>query len=174
MGVEIERKFLVRGETWRAGIARSEAMEQGYLAQSDSAGFGFPGCSVRVRRAGESAHLNIKSREAGAKRLEFEFAIEPAMGSALLLAFCRQRIVKSRHHTTHAGAHWEIDVFEGDNAGLVVAEIELGAIDQQVLRPEWAGIELTHEPRFYNSALVSAPFATWPDRNYWLELSKAC
>ena len=174
MGVEIERKFLVRGDAWRSEVARSEPMEQGYLAQSAGDSIGHPGCSVRVRRAGASAHLNIKSREAGARRLEFEFAIEPDTASGLLDAFCRERIVKTRNHVAYAGAHWEIDEFAGRNAGLIVAEIELASIDELLILPDWVADELTHDSRFYNLALADEPFAMWPDRDYWIEKSKTC
>ncbi len=174
MHVEIERKFLVRGEAWRRDVERSEAMEQGYLARSEGHGAGYPGCSVRVRRAGDVAHLNVKSREPGMRRVEFEFPIDAAQASALLAAFCPVRVVKTRHHVVHAGAHWEVDEFEGANAGLVVAEIELQSMDQRVALPCWAGIELTQELRFYNAALANQPFHAWPDRAHWMELIKAC
>lgn len=172
--VEIERKFLVHNGSWRADIGRSEEMEQGYLAQSEGHGAAHPGCSVRVRRAGELAYLTIKSREAGMRRLEFEFPIAAAQASEMLAAFCPERVVKTRHHVLHEGAHWEVDEFAGANAGLVVAEIELASMDQRLTIPRWAGVELTDEPRFYNAALASAPFVTWRDRDYWMELLDAC
>ena len=173
-GVEIERKFLVRGALWRAGIERSEQMEQGYLAQSEASGVAFPGCQVRVRRSGDSGELTIKSREAGPSRREFEFAIDADNATALLAAFCAVRIVKTRHHLTFAREHWIVDEFAGENAGLTVAEIELDSVDQSIELPAWAGLEVTHVPRFYNAALVTCPFATWLDRDYWLEILKAC
>lgn len=172
--VEIERKFLVRGALWRAGVERSEQMEQGYLAQSEASGVAFPGCQVRVRRSGDCGELTIKSREAGPSRREFEFAIDAVKATALLSVFCPGRVVKTRHHLTFAGEHWIVDEFAGDNAGLVVAEIELEAADQSIEMPAWAGPEVTFEPRFYNAALVTCPFATWLDRDYWLEIVEAC
>lgn len=172
--IEIERKFLVRGRQWRADVERSEPMEQGYLAQSEASGAAFPGCQVRVRRSGDSGELNIKSREAGPSRREFEFVIDAGQATALLSAFCPGRIVKTRHHLTFAREHWIVDEFAGENAGLVVAEIELDAVDQSIELPAWAGPEVTHEPRFYNAALVTFPFATWLDRDYWLEILEAC
>ncbi len=174
MAVEIERKFLVRGEAWRSQVTRSDSMEQGYLARSSGDGEAYPGCSVRVRRSGALAHLNVKSREAGARRIEFEFPIDPDAASGLLEAFCRERIVKVRHHAFIAGHHWEIDEFGDPNAGLVIAEIELATVDAAVACPDWVGVELTHEPRFYNAALALRPFQQWPDRNHWLELMQAC
>jgi len=172
--VEIERKFLVCGTKWRADVERSETMEQGYLAQSEARGASIPGCQVRVRRTGDLGELTIKSREAGPSRREFEFVIDPDKATALLTAFCHGRVLKTRHHLTFAGGHWVVDEFAGENAGLVVAEIELESIDQSVELPPWVGPELTNETRFYNAALVGCPFASWPDRGYWLEILEAC
>ena len=161
MAVEIERKFLVRGADWRPQVTRSIAMDQGYL--------GGDRCSVRVRLDGEAAALNIKSREAGVKRLEFEYPLPVGDARELLARLAGTRITKTRHHVEVDGQLFEIDEFAGDNAGLIVAEIELDAVDSPFPRPSWLGRELTDEARFYNLRLATTPFATWNDRDAILE-----
>lgn len=153
MAIEIERKFKVASEDWRAGVVRSQRMCQGYL--------GGDACSVRVRIAGDAAWLNIKSKVPGRVRDEFEYAIPLAEGVALLALCVGPCIVKTRHWLHHAGREWEIDEFEGDNAGLVVAEIELDAVEAVFERPAWLGIEVTDDVRYYNAQLVREPYSLW-------------
>ncbi len=161
MGIEIERKFLVRGDVWRAQVARSIAMDQGYL--------GGDRCSVRVRLEDGAARMNIKSREAGARRTEFEYPLPADDALVMLEQLAGPRVTKTRHHVVVDGACFEIDEFAGANAGLIVAEIELDAVDSPFPRPAWLGRELTDEARFYNLRLATTPFATWPDRGAILE-----
>ena len=159
MATEIERKFLCRDGSWRSAVAYSGRMEQGYL--------GGDACSVRVRiESGErpGAWLNVKSRVPGAVRSEFELALPEADAREMLDQFCPRRIEKIRHRVEHGGRTWEIDEFLGDNAGLVVAEIELEREDERFELPPWAGAEVTHEARYYNAGLVQQPFSHWPDR----------
>lgn len=157
MAVEIERKFLLRSPAWRALARDRTPMEQGYL--------GGDRCSVRVRIEGESAFLNIKSRTAGVRRLEFEQPLPLEDARAMLEAFCPQRVRKWRHHV-EVGTHvWEIDEFLGENAGLVVAEIELAAEDEPFARPDWLGAEVTDEARYYNLNLAATPYSRWPDKD---------
>jgi adenylate cyclase len=156
MGVEIERKFLLRDAHWRDAVERSVRMVQGYL--------GGDAASVRVRIEGEAARLNIKSRELGAKRLEFEYDIPVADAEVLLTRLCGERVDKRRHYVRHGGKTWEIDEFFGDNAGLVLAEIELEHEHEAFAQPAWLGAEVTQDARFYNANLARAPFAHWPDR----------
>jgi adenylate cyclase len=154
MAVEIERKFLLAGEGWRNAVEHSERLAQGYLGGSRA--------SVRVRIGDGRAWLNIKARVRGAERLEFEYEIPLADGEQLLAELAEPgRIDKVRHHVRHAGALWEIDEFAGDNAGLVVAEIELDAVDAEFARPAWLGREVTDEARYYNLALAERPYAHW-------------
>lgn len=154
MAVEIERKFLLASEAWRAAVTHSERLAQGYL--------GGERASVRVRIGGAQAFLNIKARVRGAARLEFEYPIPLADAEQLLGELCLPgRIEKIRHHVPHAGSLWEIDEFLGDNAGLVVAEIELDAVDAAFERPDWLGREVTDEARYYNVALAEHPFTHW-------------
>ena len=157
MGVEIERKFLLASDAWRAQARDRTRMEQGYL--------GGERCSVRVRIEGDAAFLNIKSRELGARRLEFEQPLPLADAQAMLAAFCPQRVQKWRHRVDSAPHVWEIDEFLGENAGLVVAEIELGAEDEPFTRPDWLGAEVTAEARYYNLNLAATPYSRWPDRD---------
>lgn len=163
MGIEIERKFLVVGDAWRAQATRRQRMAQGYLNDAASVQAGTQQVSVRVRIAGGQAALNLKSRELGASRQEFEYAI-PLADAEALLALCVGGVVdKTRHYVEHGTHLWEIDEFHGDNAGLVVAEIELGSEAEAFDRPSWAGVEVTDQPRYYNLALAARPFAQWTD-----------
>ena len=161
MAIEIERKFLLADDAWRAQAVRSERMAQGYLNDAESVTAGRQNVSVRVRIAGEAAQLNIKSRELGAYRQEFEYAIPLADAEALLALCVGGRIEKTRHHVHHAGHLWEIDEFDGDNAGLVVAEIELSTVDDVFARPAWLGIEVTDQSRYYNLRLAERPYSQW-------------
>jgi adenylate cyclase len=153
MGVEIERKFLPRDASWRDAAGAGTRYVQGYL--------GGDKCSVRVRREGDDARLNIKSLTLGTTRQEFEYAIPVADAEALLASFCAQRVEKIRYFVDYAGKRWEIDEFLGDNAGLVVAEIELEREDEPFARPPWLGDEVTHDPRYYNMNLVKHPYRDW-------------
>ena len=161
MGIEIERKFLPAGDGWRAAAHAVVPMAQGYLNDLAMVDLGAMQASVRVRIEGDEARLNIKSREAGPSRQEFDYAIPLAEGRALL-ALCVGGIVeKRRHYVTHGAHLWEIDEFLGDNAGLVVAEIELGSVDEAFERPDWLGPEATHAQRYYNLALAARPYSQW-------------
>lgn len=161
MGIEIERKFLVVGDAWRAAAHKAVPMAQGYLNDLAMVDSGAMQTSVRVRIEGEAAFLNIKSREAGPSRQEFDYEIPPVDARALLALCVGGRIDKRRHYVEHAGHLWEIDEFLGDNAGLVVAEIELGHVDETFARPHWLGAEATHAQRYYNLALASRPYSQW-------------
>lgn len=171
MGIEIERKFLLANDAWRAQASRHVRMAQGYLNDADAVTTGRQNVSVRVRIAGDEAHLNIKSREAGPSRQEFEYPI-PLHDADALLALCvGGRVEKQRHYVTHAGHLWEIDVFDGDNAGLVVAEIELASLDEAFERPEWLGIEVTDQPRYYNLMLAERPYSQWTREEHSLRMA---
>ncbi|KAF1690180.1 CYTH domain-containing protein [Pseudoxanthomonas taiwanensis] len=161
MGIEIERKFLLAGDGWRAAVERTQPMAQGYLNDLSLAGDGPQKASVRVRIEGERAFLNLKSRQLGHTRQEFDYPI-PVEDARQLLALCVGGLVeKHRHYVRHGGHLWEIDEFLGDNAGLVVAEIELADPDEAFDRPDWLGAEVTDQPRYYNLALAQRPYARW-------------
>jgi len=153
--LEIERKFLVRSDAWRSRIRSSTSMRQGYLNNETH-------CSVRVRIADDRAWLNLKGVTMGAQRLEFEYDI-PVMDAHSMLneLTCKPLIEKIRHLVDVGDHTWEIDVFEGDNAGLIVAEIELDDPDECFEKPEWLGEEVTHDARYYNTCLSSHPFKHW-------------
>ncbi|HEX2010114.1 MAG TPA: CYTH domain-containing protein [Roseateles sp.] len=154
MGLEIERKFLVAGEGWRQPPERQQRFSQGYLSRD-------PARTVRVRQAGEKAFLTIKGQTVGASRAEFEYEIPPADAQQLLLLCEGPLIDKIRHLCEHRGALWEVDEFLGDNAGLVVAEIELGSEDEAFERPAWLAEEVTGDVRYYNANLAATPYRSW-------------
>ena len=161
MGIEIERKFLPANDAWRALAQRVVPMAQGYLNDIGMVDSGAMQASVRVRIEGDAAFLNIKSRDLGVRRQEFDYEI-PAADARALLALCvGGKIDKRRHYVTHEDHLWEIDEFLGDNAGLVVAEIELGSVDESFAKPAWLGAEATHAQRYYNLALASRPYSRW-------------
>lgn len=155
MGVEIERKFLVRGDGWRQAAHESQAMRQGYLNNEKR-------CSVRVRVGGGRGWLNVKSATLGARRLEFEYEIPTEEAHALLDELCLKPLIeKVRHFVNVGGWLWKVDEFEGDNAGLVVAEIELDDPEEVFELPDWLGEEVTHDVRYYNTSLSRHPFKDW-------------
>lgn len=163
MGIEIERKFLVSGEAWRAVTERSEDMAQGYLNDQEAVASGRERASVRVRLEGGRARLNIKSRAVGHTRQEFEYPL-PVDDAEALLALCAGGLVRKRRHFVREGGWlWEVDEFLGANAGLVVAEIELPAADAAFARPDWLGPEVTDCLRYYNQVLSARPYAQWSE-----------
>ena len=155
MAIEIERKFLIRDDSWRSRAGTGTAMRQGYLAGDGQA-------SVRVRVEGPRAALNIKSATLGMRRQEYEYAIPLADAEEILDTLCRRPLIEKTRFEIEDGGHtWEIDVFAGDNAGLVVAEIELGSEDETFARPDWLGEEVTGDTRYYNVCLVTHPYKDW-------------
>lgn len=161
MGIEIERKFLVTSDAWRDAAHKVVPMAQGYLNDLAMVEGGAQKASVRVRIEGEHAFLNLKSRERGHTRQEFDYPI-PVDDARQLLALCVGGLIdKRRHYVQHAGHLWEVDEFLGDNAGLVVAEIELQHADEAFQMPAWAGRQVTESQRYYNLALASRPYSQW-------------
>ncbi|MCE7032426.1 CYTH domain-containing protein [Lysobacter sp. GX 14042] len=161
MAIEIERKFLVSGDGWRAAAHEVLPMAQGYLNDASSLDSGAMRASVRLRISGDRAWLNIKSHEAGRSRQEFEYPVPVADARALLGLCVGGTVDKRRHLVRHGGHLWEVDEFLGDNAGLVVAEIELDSPDEDFERPDWLGAEVTDDTRYYNLALASEPYGRW-------------
>jgi adenylate cyclase len=154
MSFEIERKFLVRDAAWRALATERSQIRQAYLAGEGRA-------SVRVRIKDNAATLTIKSRAPDRRRLELEYPI-PVLEAEAAIALRRGIVVeKVRYLVPYAGVTWEVDVFGGDNEGLIVAEVELNDEHQRIEVPAWAGPEVTGQAAFYNSALAASPFATW-------------
>ena len=154
MSDEIERKFLVRGDAWQTG-ATTSAFRQGFLSTE-------PERTVRVRVADGRGWLTVKGLSVGARRAEYEYEIPPDDAALMLETLCKRPLIEKVRHRLVVGEHtWEIDVFEGDNAGLVVAEIELAAEDEEFERPTWLGREVTGDPRYFNSSLVQHPYKSW-------------
>ncbi|HST43792.1 MAG TPA: CYTH domain-containing protein [Luteimonas sp.] len=161
MPIEIERKFLVTGDGWRAAAHAVVPMAQGYINDQAAMDSGAQRASVRVRIGGEAAYLNLKSRALGHTRQEFEYPI-PLEDARALLDLCVGGRIEKRRHLVRHGAHlWEVDEFLGDNAGLVVAEIELAAAHEAFERPPWLGVEVTDSARHYNLALATHPYSQW-------------
>jgi len=155
MPVEIERKFLVTGDAWRQAVARSERFRQGYLATTASS-------SIRVRVAGARAWIGVKGRSVGMSRPEYEYEIPVAHANEMLAALCDEgRLEKVRHWIPVGGREWEVDEFLGDNAGLVVAELEIEREDAEFERPAWLGREVTDDVRYYNASLARRPYGSW-------------
>jgi adenylate cyclase len=153
MGIEIERKFLLVGTSWRA-LGQPVLLRQGYLSSD-------PARVVRVRVEGDHAYMTIKGRSTGATRGEWEYPI-PLADANELLALCEQPLVeKYRRRIDFAGNVWEVDEFIGANQGLVLAEIELSSEQQQFDKPEWIGDDVTDDKRYYNSNLARHPFSSW-------------
>jgi len=159
MATEIERKFLVAADEWRASVTRSQRMTQGYLTRAGTARG--PACSMRVRIAGDAAWLNIKSAIAGIERREYEYAVPVVDAARMLAEFCPGVVEKIRHYVPHGGRTFEVDEFLGDNAGLIVAELELEAADARFERPSWLGREVSAAPRYYNLHLLNHPYSHW-------------
>ena len=154
MGTEIERKYLVDIGAWQPQGAGTH-FRQGYLSTQQQS-------VVRVRIEGDVAKLTIKGASKGLARTEFEYPIPVDDAAAMLDHLCEQPLIdKHRHKEVHHGKTWEIDVFHGDNDGLVVAEIELGAEDESVTVPAWAVQEVSADPRYFNSNLARHPYKSW-------------
>jgi CYTH domain-containing protein len=152
MANEIERKFLLKNNTWPHDNVMK--YRQGYLSSVKER-------SVRVRIAGEKGWLTIKGSSVGASRMEFEYEI-PFQDAGMLLDICEKPLIeKNRYKVVHDGFTWEVDEFFGENQGLVIAEIELESEDQEFTKPDWIGEEVTDDPRYYNASLVRNPFKKW-------------
>lgn len=154
MGVEIERKFLVEGHEWRRGATVS-LFRQGYLSTVKER-------TVRVREVDDSAFLTIKGITVGASRLELEYPIPVDEARVLLDELCERPLIeKTRHVVAHGEHTWEIDEFTGANQGLIVAEVELDEADETIDLPPWIGVEVTDDPRYFNSNLIAHPYQDW-------------
>jgi CYTH domain-containing protein len=157
MANEIERKFLVKRESWVAPADDGVMFRQGYLSVD-------PDRTVRVRIAGRDAFLTIKGRTRGIERREFEYRVPVEDAQAMLDELCLKPLIeKTRFRVAHSGRTWEVDEFFGDNAGLLIAEVELPAADAKVELPAWAGEEVSNDPRYFNSNLSRNPYRSWHD-----------
>ncbi len=154
MGTEIERKFLVREGAWRPRSPGTR-IRQGYIRSSDR-------CAVRVRIANRNASLTVKTVRNGITRLEFEYEIPLSDAEQMLNELCTHPLIeKTRYKESVGDRSWEVDVFHGDNEGLVLAEIEIPHEHESFSTPPWLGPEVSSDRRYYNSNLAEKPFTTW-------------
>jgi len=153
MPVEIERKFLVTSDEWKSSVVDSKVCKQGYLVTDVNK-------SVRIRVIGDQGFLTVKGATEGFSRMEFEYEVDLADANYMLL-LCEQLVEKTRYYIEHAGLTWELDVFDGLNAGLVMAEVELETETQFFEKPSWAGEEVSQDRRYFNSNLIVNPYTSW-------------
>ncbi|MEM7254046.1 MAG: CYTH domain-containing protein [Pseudomonadota bacterium] len=154
MALEIERKFLLASDAWRREADHGVVMRQGYISNAVNG-------AVRVRIAGDGAWLTIKGATEGVSRTEFEYPI-PAEDASDLMALCQGPLIEKTRYRVQRGPHiWEIDVFAGENAGLVLAEIELSSADESFEHPAWIGSEVSDDPRYFNAQLSVSPYRSW-------------
>lgn len=154
MAIEIEHKFLLKNDTWRDQITRSVKYRQGYLSASENG-------AVRVRSNDNQAWLTIKSATNGTHRFEYEYEIPFIDADEMLNKLCAKPLIEKTRHYVYYDDTWEIDEFDGDNHGLIVAEIELNEVGQAFSRPLWLGLEVTDDARYYNSNLAIHPYSEW-------------
>jgi len=154
MGIEIERKFLLKNDTWRS-LAKGTKYRQGYLNSTKER-------TVRVRTIDDRGYLTIKGPNKGATRVEYEYDIPEQDAMAMLDDLCERPIIeKNRYKINFSGLIWEVDEFFGENKGLVVAELELENEGQRFEKPDWIGDEVTGDPKYFNSNLVINPYIKW-------------
>lgn len=156
MHTEIERKFRVTGNAFTGEAYSAQRIVQGYICSA-------PGRTVRIRIRGERGYLTIKgpSDEKGLSRYEFEQEL-PLSDAERLLTLCEPGVIDKTRYLVRAGRHvFEVDVFRGENEGLVVAEVELSSEDEPFERPAWLGEEVSGDRRYYNSMLAKHPYTTW-------------
>ncbi len=152
MGIEIERKFLLKNEEWRSEVSSKTIIKQGYLNSDKER-------TVRIRVRNDKGFLTIKGENTNATRQEYEYEI-PMQDAESLLLLCQKPIIeKVRYLVPRGGKTWEIDDFGGDNLGLILAEIELESEEEQIEIPSWIGTEVTHDTRYFNSSLISHPYS---------------
>jgi adenylate cyclase len=155
MTIEIERKYLVKNDLWKSQVLSKRTLKQGYLANSSNA-------TIRVRVAGDQAFLTVKSATVGVRRNEFEYPIPVAEAEAMLEGAVIRPVIDKVRYRVKVGEHvWDLDVFAGDNAGLVLAEVELGSEDEAFELPAWVGAEVSGDPRYYNVNLMRHPYGSW-------------
>jgi adenylate cyclase len=155
MAVEIERKFLVKNDSWMSEIESQAHVIQGYLANGGNA-------AVRVRVKGDAAYLTIKGATTGISRSEYEYPIPVEEAEAMLRELTLFPAIDKVRYNVRSGEHlWELDLFAGENEGLAMAEVELASEDEVFEMPEWAGEEVSGDPRYYNASLAQHPYKSW-------------
>ena len=155
MGIEIERKFLLKDDSWRTEASAPVRYRQGYLSRGDKS-------SVRVRIEGDEAFPNIKEATLGIRRQEYQYPIPFDDAQRLLNDLCHKPLIEKDRYFIKRGQHtWEIDEFFGDNQGLIVAEVELRSEDEEIEKPSWLGEDVSDDMRYYNICLVTHPYKDW-------------
>lgn len=153
MGIEIEKKFLLKNDSWRKG-ASGELYRQGYIMRGPVV--------VRIRTAGAKGFITIKGELKSISRPEYEYSIPFEEANEMLDAFCEKPLIeKTRYKVFYAGRKWEIDEFHGENQGLLFAELEIENENAVFEMPDWIGEEVTQDRRYYNSNLVKNPYKNW-------------
>ena len=154
MPLEIERKFLISNSVWKLKIDAETTIKQGYLSSN-------PERTVRIRIAGQKGIITIKGKTVNTTRAEYEYEI-PLADALNLMELCEKPLIeKTRYNVLENGNLWEVDIFDGENKGLIVAEIELESEDQEFILPNWVGKEVSHEAKYYNTSLIKYPFKDW-------------
>jgi adenylate cyclase len=155
MAIEVEHKFLLANNEWRGQVSHSVRYRQGYLSS-------LPTTSIRIRLSDTKAWLNIKSAVIGTQRHEYEYEIPTQDADEIMTRLCQRPLIEKIRHFVNYDKHvWEIDEFEGDNAGLLVAEIELSESGEVFQKPAWLGREVTDDLRYYNNNLILHPYSVW-------------
>jgi len=161
MGIEIERKFLLKNDDWKAHVTETHIIKQGYLQSGLDKS---QKSSVRIRISNKQANINIKSVELTAVRQEFEYEIPLHDAEQMLATLCADVVIeKTRFYVPYESHLWEVDVFAGENKGLQMAEVELGSLDEHFERPDWLGPEVSHDERYYNIYLLKTPYKQWSE-----------
>ena len=154
VGKEIERKFLVKNDSWRS-LAEGTKYRQGYLSTNKER-------TVRVRTIRDKGFLAVKGLTKDGMRTEFEYQIPMADAETLLDEICERPLIeKKRYQITFGEVTWEVDEFFGENRGLIVAEVELDTPAQAFDKPAWIGTDITGDPRYFNSNLIKHPYSKW-------------
>jgi adenylate cyclase len=154
MGLEIERKFLLANDSWKQKCDNGIIIKQGYLSS-------VPERTVRIRLKAEKGILTVKGKTKGVSRVEYEYEI-PYSDAVALMELCEKPIIeKTRFNIKQDELTWEVDVFTGENKGLIVAEIELQNETEQFDLPSWVGVEVSEDPRYYNANLIKQPYCSW-------------
>jgi adenylate cyclase len=159
MGIEIERKFLLENDEWKAHVTETHVIKQGYLQSGlDKT----QKSSVRIRISNKLANINVKSAELSAIRQEYEYAIPLHDAEQMLTTLCGDLVIEKTRFYVPYGPHlWEVDVFSGENTGLEMAEIELNSLEEHFEKPAWLGQEVTRDGRYYNNSLIKNPYCKW-------------
>ncbi len=155
MPLEIEHKFLLKNNDWKKDIHKSVEYKQGYLISDNKR-------SIRIRVSNDKAWINIKSSTIGIHRQEYEYQIPLDEGLEILNTLCEKPLIEKTRHLVNCKQHtWEIDVFTGDNKGLIIAEIELTEIGETFYKPAWVDKEVSNDLRYYNNNLCKNPYKNW-------------